>query len=181
MSTSSESAPLTRAQELAKLHERFRLPLLAYFARRVRSVSEAQDLVQDVFERVARTIGTQAIRNPDALIFRIAVNLLRDRARRARRRGVEVPLPSEEMTEIADALIVDLSPERVVLGELSLSEVLQALSDLDERTRAMFYLCRLENLKIKEIGNLYGISESAVEKHVAKALAHLSRRIYGDD
>ncbi|MBS0420016.1 MAG: hypothetical protein JSR66_20055 [Proteobacteria bacterium] len=120
MSANSESAPLTRAQELAELHGRFRLPLLAYFARRVRSASEAQDLVQDVFERVARSIGTQVIRNPDALVFRIAVNLLRDRARRARRRGVEVPLPTEETTEFADAFIVDLSPERVVLGELSL-------------------------------------------------------------
>ena len=49
------------------------------------------------------------------------------------------------------------------------------LDGLPPRTRAMFYLYRLEKLKIREIADLYGISASAVEKQVAKALLHLTR------
>ena len=176
----SEPSPVGD-NELADLHRRFRLPLLAYFGRRVVSTAEAEDLTQDVFERVLRSLGSGPIRTAEALVFRIAVNLLRDRARRVRRRGVEEALPVDSIAEFADALTVDLSPERVVLGERTLEEVLSALNELGERTRAMFYLYRLENLKIREIAELYGVSASAVEKQVAKALLHLTRGLYGNE
>lgn len=167
----------SRDAVLADLHRRFRLPLLAYFGRRVTSAAEAEDLAQDVFERVLRTLESGPIRNADSYVFKVAINLLRDRARNTRRRGVEEPLPADTVAEFADALAVDLSPERVVLGERTLEEVLAALNELSERTRAMFYLYRLENLKIREIAEIYAISASAVEKQVGKALLHLTRRL----
>jgi len=70
-----------------------------------------------------------------------------------------------------------LSPERVVLGQRALADVLAAMEELGERTRAIFYLYRLENLKIREIAEFYRISASAVEKHVSKALLHLTQRL----
>jgi RNA polymerase sigma factor (sigma-70 family) len=167
----------SRDAMLADLHRRFRLPLLAYFGRRVASSSEAEDLAQDVFERVLRTLDGGPIRNADSYVFKIAINLLRDRARSTRRHGVAEPLPADAVAEFADALAVDLSPERVVLGERTLEEVLAALGELSERTRTMFYLYRLENLKIREIAEMYGISPSAVEKQVGKALLYLTRRL----
>ena len=160
-----------------QLDRRFRLPLLAYFGRRVASPAEAQDLTQDVFERILKSFGSTPIVNVEALVFRIAVNLLRDRARRHRARGAEETLTSENLVDLSDALTVSLSPERVVLGERALADVLDAMEELGERTRAIFYLYRLENLKIREIAEFYGISASAVEKHVSKALLHLTRHL----
>ncbi|HWS61353.1 MAG TPA: sigma-70 family RNA polymerase sigma factor [Steroidobacteraceae bacterium] len=162
---------------LADLDRRFRLPLLAYFGRRVASATEAEDLVQDVFERVLRSLETEPIHNAESYVFKVAINLLRDRARSARRHGVEEPLPGDTVAEFAEALAVDLSPERVVLGERTLEEVVSVLNELGERTRAMFYLYRLENLKIREIAEMYAISPSAVEKQVGKALLYLTRRL----
>jgi RNA polymerase sigma factor (sigma-70 family) len=161
---------------IRELDRRFRLPLIAYFRRRVSSASEAEDLTQDVFERVLKALNHAPIVNAEALVFRIAVNLLRDRARREITRGAEQSLTSENIVALADALTVDLSPERVVLGERNLADVLAALQELGERTQAIFYLYRLENLKIREIAAIYGISASAVEKQVSKALLHLTRR-----
>ena len=161
---------------IGELDRRFRLPLIAYFRRRVSSASEAEDLTQDVFERVLKALSHAPIVNAEALVFRIAVNLLRDRARREITRGGEQSLTSENIVALADALTVDLSPERVVLGERTLADVLAALQELGERTQAIFYLYRLENLKIREIAAIYGISASAVEKQVSKALLHLTRR-----
>jgi RNA polymerase sigma factor (sigma-70 family) len=172
---------LARDTLLVEFDRRFRLPLLAYFGRRVASPAEAEDLTQDVFERVLRSLEKRPIQNPEALVFQIAVNLLRDRGRRVRRRGTEEALPSEAVADLADALTVDLSPERVVLGEKTLAEVLAVLNSLAPRTRAMFFLYRLENLKIREIAALYGISASAVEKQVAKALLHLTRGLQSAD
>lgn len=173
--TASESG-----QALVELDHRLRRALIAYFSRRVFSAAEAEDLTQDVFERVFKMMRAGPVMNAEALVFRIAVNLIRDRARRQRTRGIEESLSADSVSEFAEALAVGLSPERVVLGEKSLEEVHRALQDLSERTRAMFYLYRLENLKVREIAELYGISVSAVEKHLAKALTHLTRQLHGD-
>jgi RNA polymerase sigma factor (sigma-70 family) len=155
----------------------YRPALLAYFGRRVRSAAEAEDLTQDVFERVLRSLEHGPILNAEALIFRIAVNLLRDRARKVHTRGVEEPLPSDSVADFADALTEGLSPERVVVGERTLEDAISAFDELSERTRAMFYLYRFENLKVREIAELYGISVSGVEKQISRALLHLTRRM----
>ena len=177
MTSEADKRPVPAAALIGELDRRFRLPLIAYFRRRVSSASEAEDLTQDVFERVLKVLHQAPIANAEALVFRIAVNLLRDRARREiTRGGGEQSLPSENIVAMADALTVDLSPERVVLGERTLADVLAALQELGERTQAIFYLYRLENLKIREIAAIYGISASAVEKQVSKALLHLTRR-----
>lgn len=167
--------PVAAQQALiVELDKRFRAPLIAYFRRRVRRPSEAEDLVQDVFERVLRSSRGAPIVNAEALVFRIAINLLRDRARRAHTHGIEHSLNTENIAEFADALTVDLPPERVVHAQRQLSEVLAALDELSERTRSIFYLRRLENFKMREIAQVYGISVSAVEKHLSKALLHLT-------
>ena len=154
----------------------YRPALLAYFGRRVRSAAEAEDLTQDVFERLLRSLERGPILNAEALVFRIAVNLLRDRARKVHSHGIEEPLPSDG-DGFTDALTEGLSPERVVVGERTLQEALSALDELGERTRAMFYLYRFENLKVREIAELYGISVSGVEKQISRALLHLTRRM----
>jgi RNA polymerase sigma factor (sigma-70 family) len=176
MTSEADKCHAPGATLIGELDRRFRLPLIAYFRRRVSSASEAEDLTQDVFERVLKALSHAPIVNAEALVFRIAVNLLRDRARREITRGGEQSLTSENIVALADALTVDLSPERVVLGERTLADVLAALQELGERTQAIFYLYRLENLKIREIAAIYGISASAVEKQVSKALLHLTRR-----
>jgi RNA polymerase sigma-70 factor (ECF subfamily) len=164
----------------AELDRRFRRPLMAYFVRRVSSPAEAEDLTQDVFERVLKMLTHESVQNAEALVFRIAVNLLRDRARRQRSHGIGEPLPDDATTESLDAFAVDFSPERVVMGERSLEQVHEALCELGDRTRAMFYLYRLENLKVREIAAIYGISASAVEKQLGRALLHLTQRLRGD-
>ena len=169
--------PTAEQIEVAALDRRLRHALIAYFSRRVRTAAEAEDLTQDVFERVLKTLKAGPVLNAEALVFRIAVNLLRDRARRRHTRGVEESLSADTISEFAEALAVGLSPERVVIGERTLAAVHATLSELGERTRAMFYLYRLENLKVREIADVYGISASAVEKQLAKALLHLTRRL----
>jgi RNA polymerase sigma-70 factor (ECF subfamily) len=47
---------------------------------------------------------------------------------------------------------------------------------LPARTRDIFVLFRLDQLKQSEIAARMGISVSAVEKHVVRAVAHLARR-----
>ena len=45
-----------------------------------------------------------------------------------------------------------------------------------KRTRNIFILFRLEHMKQKDIAAFYGIGQSTVEKHVMKAVLHLTTR-----
>jgi RNA polymerase sigma-70 factor (ECF subfamily) len=58
-----------------------------------------------------------------------------------------------------------------------LRQVIAALEELPARTRDIFVLFRLDRLKQSEIAAQMGISVSAVEKHVVRAVAHLARRL----
>jgi RNA polymerase sigma factor (sigma-70 family) len=160
------------------LAARFSAPLLSYFLRRVRNRAQAEDLVQDALLRVIRASECEVIEHPESYVFTVAANLLKD----SRRHAVRHPTVTSEAveddsgSEIEAALVDERSPERVLDGETSLAQVLQALSELSELTRNVFVLFRLEHMKQKDIAALYGIAQSTVEKHVMRAVLHLARR-----
>jgi RNA polymerase sigma factor (sigma-70 family) len=158
---------------LRDLFERFRPALHAYFLRRVRNAADADDLVQDVFIRLGRLPPATEIRNAEAFIFHAAVNLLRDRARRARAHR-DVGELSALAFEPADE---EPGAERVLEAKVELSRVMAALDALSERTRHIFVLRRLEQVKVEDIAAFYGISISAVEHHITRAQAHLAKLI----
>ena len=171
MRPQSVSADTNRDDFLRGLSARYRQPLIAYFQRRVRSREEAEDLTQEVFLRLSRRLDVEQVENPEAFLFRTAVNLLRDRSRR----GKTLASHLVEMTHRGSA-VEELSPERVLEGRQSLASVLRALDELDERTRDAFILHRLEGMRHAEIADLYGVSVSSIEKYIIKALAHLAAR-----
>ena len=171
MRPQSVSPDERRDDFLTGMSAQYRLPLIAYFQRRVRSREEAEDLTQEVFLRLVRRRDVETIDNPEAFVFRTAINLLRDRSRR----GKTLSSHLDEMAHGQDAF-EDLSPERVVDGRQSLQSVLRALDELDERSRDVFILHRLEGMKHAEIADLYGVSVSSVEKYIIKALAHVAKR-----
>jgi RNA polymerase sigma factor (sigma-70 family) len=182
-SASRKPDPLPDAAELAaRLDARYRTALMNYFLRRVRDRPEAEDLTQEVFLRIVRRDDPAPLENAEVFLFSVAGNLLRDRARRAGSRhasdhdSLDGPAGLRHATHAPEALIEARGPDRVLMSQEQLSEVLRALDELGERTRDIFILYRLEKMKHREIGALYGLSASAVEKYVRKATSHLVRR-----
>lgn len=155
---------------LDDLSKNFRRPLIAYFLKRTRNTAEVEDLVQETFYRIIRRSDGDNIRNPEAFLFQTAANLLRDHARREATQASSL----SSYADLSNTTEV-LSPERVLQSKQSLKSILAALESVSEVTRDIFILHRLENMKYKEIASLYGISQSAVEKHMMKAIAHLIR------
>ena len=153
---------------LRTLSDRYRAPLMAFFSRRTGGYEEAEDLAQDVLLRVLQRKDLNDVEQPDAFIFKTARNLLQDRAKRAR-----VVEKNQVELEIREEATEGLSPERVIQGKQELSRALSALDQLKDKTRAIFILSRLEGMKYREIAELYGISVSAVEKHLIHAFAHM--------
>src|SRR5690348_12883617 len=165
-----------------ELAARFQRPLMSFFLRRIKDRPLAEDLTQDVLLKVVRASEKGQIERADSYVFKVAINLLRDQRRRAQRSGPAVFLPIEEDRDghLESQLVEAISPERVLLSEDSLADVLRSLEELGELTRNIFILFRLENMKQKDIAALYGIGQSTVEKHVVKAVVHLARR-YGHE
>ena len=158
--------------ELDQLNRSFRPALIAFFMRRLRNHAEAEDMAQDVFIRLAQADRSD-LRSTEAFIFQIAVNLLRDRARRERHR-------SDYAGQLAadDELGVDcLDPSRIVGGEQSIAVLTAAIRELPELTRTIFICHRLENIKRPDIAAAFQISESAVDRHLTKALSFLIDRL----
>jgi RNA polymerase sigma-70 factor (ECF subfamily) len=161
-----------------ELDARFRASLVAYFMRRTGNQQEAEDLTQETFTRL---IGSSTFEKADeakAFVFRVASNLLRDRARTATRlrRYPCIPIDTVAGVDFEPRLVEGLDPERVLIAKENLAEVLACLDELGERTKNIFVLFRLEGMKQKAIAATYGISVSTVEKHVMAAVLHLTKR-----
>jgi RNA polymerase sigma-70 factor (ECF subfamily) len=164
---------------MADLDARFRSPLTRFFRLRTRDVSEAEDLTQEVFVRLLRREGATTPDNTDAFVFTIAANLLRDRSRRVAVRGSQVSpeAEAEQGRAVHPALVEEIDPQRVLTSKEALRRALVALNELPTRTQDAFVLRRIEGMTTRDTAKALGLSVSAVEKHLARAIAHLAQSL----
>jgi len=160
---------------MTALNEAFRAPLTRYFARRVRNAADVEDMVQEVFERLIKRGDIGSVEMVGAYVFETASTVFTDRFRRRSVRH------ADEHDEFDDNLHGDVyfSTERVVIGRERLASATTALLELPERTRQIFVLRRLEGMSYLDIEARLGISVSAIEKHMQRAIAHLTSRLEG--
>lgn len=163
-----------KTAQVDDIARRFRAPLARYFGARTRRGADVDDLVQEVFLRLARRADDTPVEMVEGYIFAVANSVLMDSHRRAARRLPEAFGASDDLG--ARAQPEERSPERIVLGQEELAAVERALLELPERTRIVFALNRYEEHTYQEIAASLGVSVSAVEKHMMRALAHLARR-----
>ena len=155
------------------LSRQFRPALVRYFERRGVAAMDAEDVAQEVFDRLARRQGVASIEKLERYLFETAANAAVDYHRRARSRGRGRQVSYIEALHAPAAA----SPEGAFAAQEELTQVLQALRELPERTRYVFILVRLEQMKQVEIARGLGLSISAVEKHLRIATAHLYDRL----
>ena len=161
---------------LAEISARFSRPLRSFFRKRSYNEQEAEDLVQEVFCRLAARRQPGDVDNTEAYIFQMAANLLRDRARRQATRSA-----ADRALEAGGGnSFEEISPERVLLGKQRLALLERVLGELPERTRVVFLLHRFEELKYAEIAKRLEISVSSVEKHMMEAMRRIKARFERD-
>jgi len=153
--------PVTPAYDFAKLEAALR----RYFRRRA-AAHEVDDLVQEVFVHLQSRRSQQQVEDIDRYVFVVAGNVLMRRHRKERRwtRALSIdPLDDE----------VQISPERALLGKDKLNAAIALLGQLPPRTRQIFLLHRFDDMTYPRIAAALGISKSAVEKHMIRALRAL--------
>jgi RNA polymerase sigma-70 factor (ECF subfamily) len=143
---------------------------MRYFTWRVGD-DAAPDLLQEVFMRAARGSNAEPIDNPKHYVWKIARNLLIDRARQ-RRRNPAIFVPFDEQRD------PPTNPEQML--QIEADDVVrlygQALDRLPEKTRRVFLMSRAEQLTYREISAGLGITLAAVEYHMGRAFDALRKR-----
>ena len=161
---------------LARRSEVLRAALARFFHRHVQDSSEVDDLVQEVFLRVVRRGHCDQLEHLDGYIFQTAASVLQDRGRRRKTRLSDQHIPFEP--ELHSGM--EFAPDQSLMARQGLMAASLILLELPEQTRRIFVLRRLEELPYQEIGLRLGLSVSAVEKHMLRAVRHLVSRMGAD-
>jgi RNA polymerase sigma factor (sigma-70 family) len=144
-----------------------RQALERFLRARCGNAAEAEDLIQDLWLKLAGVAGPVA--EPLAYLYRMADNLVLDRrrsaGRRARRDDAWCDLSGGGANGISDSP----SAERALIAKQRLAIVETALTALGDRTVTVFKRYRIDGTPQRNIANELGISLSAVEKHLQKA------------
>jgi RNA polymerase sigma-70 factor (ECF subfamily) len=154
------------------LSRKYHSVLVRYFSRRRLAFSDAQDLAQEVFARLARPGTLDGIDRAGAYLFTTAANLL---VEFHRYRLVRSSNPPEDFCE-AIQRAAEFTPERLLEGRQELELIMQALRSMPERMRNVFVLARLENIPRAEIAARLGIAKRTVEQDLTTATAYLAER-----
>lgn len=158
--------------DLEQVYLAMRFDLVRFVLRRLRDPHNAEDVVSDVFLRLARVtepIATEL--EAQRYIYRIASNLLIDYVRVNGRRL--------EILEANMVLVENEVPdhERGVMAKDDLAVIHEAFDDLPDKARDIIYYSRVQGLTHEQIADRMGISKSLIEKYIIRAMRHFRERL----
>jgi RNA polymerase sigma factor (sigma-70 family) len=160
----------TNATALSRLVLTERLSLLRLARRIVGTGPAAEDVAQSLWLRVQRVEDDPPILNKRAYLYRLATNLALDHASgEARRASVH-----EEAQALLWGADHALAADRAVIAREMLQRIEVAIGGLPEQTRRIFELHRYEGLTQRALADRLGISTTAVEKHMRRAMRVLA-------
>jgi RNA polymerase sigma-70 factor (ECF subfamily) len=161
--------------DLAALVETYSSLLFRVAHSVLRSRSEAEDVVQDVFVRVLEHRGSlPVIRDMRVWLVRIAWNLAIDRRRRIR--------PEQFDEGFAESLVAKSLPADEALHEARrMKDVLCEMERLPKAERNVLLLSAIEELETAEMAEVLARSESAVRALLFRARTRLKERLEKGD
>src|SRR5579862_2074189 len=160
-------------EELVRVHTR-RVYGICY--RFVGRDGEAQDLTQEVFLRVFRTLKSfrAAEGSFTTWLTRLTRNLLIDNYRRTRQERMTDSI-EEQLPVLEQSVTAESRPESMVAGREA-SEILQAgLQKLSPELREAVILRDLQDMEYREIADILRIPEGTVKSRLNRGRAELAR------
>jgi RNA polymerase sigma factor (sigma-70 family) len=152
--------------KLGQLFDRHHRPVFDFLARMTGSRAVAEDLVQDVFERILKYRATWRGDAPfTAWLFRIARN-----ARADYYRGRQVTSTYTDAMEGEDPA---RGPQAQLEEESDAARLQRALLELREDKRELLVLARYREMKYEAIAELLGVDIATIKVRVHRALKEL--------
>lgn len=152
--------------------------LRCFLLGRVQSSADIEDIVQDVFARLARRDdlverSAEGARKNRAYLFTAANNMVVDLERRRQVRWKYSSANREGLEETVD----QATPEIVVVAQEHLALVKEAIKTLKPEWRTAFILNRFKHMTHKEVSAVMGITRKQAERFIAKATLNLYEKV----
>ena len=173
-------APLD-AGDLMAVVAHYQSPLLRYVGQMLGRIDhEAEDIVQEAFVRLHRQVaghGSGSVKHLTTWLFRVTHNLtidvLRQRSRRKR-----VPETTIDPVVLSEEQAAD---ELDALGEVLRQEARQVamreLAQLDDQQRQVVLLKVIQEMTLRQVAEVVGISVSMVNYRLNQGLTELAQRL----
>jgi RNA polymerase sigma-70 factor (ECF subfamily) len=160
-------------EELVRTHTR-RVYSLCY--RFTNSDDEAQDLTQDVFLRIFKTVKTFRAEEGSFTTWmaRLTRNLLIDNYRRKRQDRMTDSI-EPQLPVLQEQLASCVRPDGLVAGREARERLHAALQKLSPELRETLILRDLEELEYREIAEILRIPEGTVKSRLNRARTELAR------
>ncbi len=141
--------------------------------RRFGSADFATEILHETYLRLGAVdrVGGRSIHNPDAYLYRTALNVAAD-AREQDHRWVDKA--AVEAVRRRDEH--ELDPEEILQARQEWRELLAALEELPARGRAIFMAVRLDEIPRREIASRLGISIDTVDRELKQAFEFFAKR-----
>ncbi len=143
-----------------------RRALQRFIEGRLRDRTDSEDLVQETYLRLYDYRRTRSVADVGAFCFAVARNLIHDHLRRLRVAPIPADLPEEIACPAPRADEILIHRERV-------DTLTRALKTMPALRREVFTRRRLDGQAVATIAADLGLGNSAVEKHIVRALADL--------
>ncbi|MCZ8130394.1 MAG: sigma-70 family RNA polymerase sigma factor [Steroidobacteraceae bacterium] len=144
---------------------------IVFAIRKLVSPSDVEDVLQEAFLRCYEAEKVRHLEHPSSYLLRTAVNLAINHVGSASHRL------NASLDRLDDEPGSELDLERQAIDRERLALYCEAVAQLPMQCRRAFLLKKVYGLSQREIAARLGISESTVEKHVAKGLLHCATRI----
>jgi RNA polymerase sigma-70 factor, ECF subfamily len=137
--------------------------------RLTRNRHDAEDLTQEVFIRVFRSLASYHPGNFDGWLYRITVNLFRSQVRRGQRVRLE---------QLSDAVVDQRTtgpqgPDQLLADRVIDNDIRDALADLPTKYRVAVLLSDIDGLTYGEIAAVLGIRRGTVGSRLHRGRAQL--------
>ena len=134
---------------------------------------DAEDLTQEVFVRVFRSLDTYSPGTFEGWLHRITTNLFLDQARRKQR--IRFDALSDERASTLRSL--SPAPETAVSDRMFDDDIELALAALPPEFRAAVVLCDVEGLSYDEIADILGAKLGTVRSRIHRGRTMLRRAL----
>lgn len=143
---------------------------------------DAQDVTQDVFIRLHDALPT--LRADEAFstyLYRIALNLCRDRARRKKRvrfQSIDTPRAGDEgSVEPMDFPDAGKLPEETLSTDELQTRVREAVQTLSEDHKAVIVMHHFQGMEVNTIAEILGVPSGTVKSRLARGRDQLHRKL----
>lgn len=173
LKTSSEPLPTPASKEAEQtefveyLFRRYKGPLSRYLRGLRCSTEETEEILQETYIRIIGTSDLDRLEvRARGYLYKIALNLLRDRIRRGNVREKNNHVPIDGMEIQSDGP----SPEQVTEWNRNLHMIKQTLLTLQPRCRKVFLLHFFEQYSLKDISGILGVHRKTIERDLTLAI-----------